>query len=80
MRFEDRKKFIPSDKLEIEGVERTILSWLNINPVLLQSFFNQHRGWATLSKHLELELKKRLTNEPKRKNTRGSSNRSNKTP
>lgn len=75
MRFEDRKKYWPGDKLTIDDTTRTISSWLSYNPAKLQSYFLTHRS-EVLSKNLQLELKKRL-NESKRKDTRRGPDKNN---
>lgn len=75
---EERFKLIPGDKLEINGVTRSITSWLTYDPVSLDNYILRTPG-AMLSKHMELELKNKLLNDSKRQNTRRSSNNSNQT-
>lgn len=76
---EERNKLIPGDKLTINDTTRTITSWLTYDPVTLDSYIQRTPG-TMLSKHMELELKRKLLNDSKRQNTRRSSNHGNQTP
>ena len=73
----DRIKITMTEKVNIDGVTKSVIQWINSDPIVLDRYLykNPH---LKLNPHGELSLKKKLNEKDERSNTKRSSSDSSK--